>query len=133
MQSLGDQLQRMVVTAVSPDGRITARFGNDLQARIEFRRDAFDDYDEASLAHQLARLGASSAAAFFHRRDEAIRLASGMGRDEFDAARRASAADARRRAYDEDLRQVEAVGVGPEGAVRIRTVGPLHWEVHIEP
>lgn len=123
----------MVVTAVSPDGRITARFGNDLQARVEFRPRTFDDYDEASLAYQLARLGALSAAAFFQRRDEANRLARGMGRDEFDAAKRTSAADARRQAYEQDLRQVEAVGQSPTGAVTIRTVGPLQWEVHIEP
>ena len=57
MPSVGDYLDRMVVSTASPDQNIRARVSNYTDVEIRFAPGSFDRYDEERLSHQLARLG----------------------------------------------------------------------------
>lgn len=130
MVSIGEHLNAMVVTASSPDGRIHARVTNDRRVRIWFDPGAYHGYDEKSLAHQLARLGALAWVAFSRGRSEAYRLARGLSHEELAAAERPTD-DPHRRRYEEELHRIESEGVSATGAVRVRTRGMTQWAVDI--
>lgn len=57
MHDLGDEFLSLTVTATSPDGQISARFGEQGKAvELAFRPGAYRRYSDTSLAHELARL-----------------------------------------------------------------------------
>lgn len=132
MTSIGEYLDRMVVTGHSPDERIHARVSNYRHVEVWFDPGAYERYDEETLSHQLARLGVTTWVAYHRARSEAYRMSQGLTRDELAAAERPSA-DPHRRRYEEELNAVEGEGVSAGGSVRIRTRGMLQWTVDIEP
>jgi hypothetical protein len=106
MTSIGEYLDRMVVSTTSPDQNIHARVSNYSEIEIEFRRGAFDTYDEERLSHQLARLGVLTWIAYRRGRSEAYRRSRGPGRDEFAEEAKLSD-DPRQRRYEEALNNIE--------------------------
>lgn len=132
MASIGEHLDRMVVTVNSPDERIHAQVTNYHDVDIWFSTGAYDRYDEDELAHQLARLGVLTWVAYHRGRSEAYQKSQGLSAQELAAAER-PATDPHQRRYEEELNAVEAEGVSSGGTVRIRTRGLMQWDVVIEP
>ncbi|MBO0867409.1 MAG: hypothetical protein J2P15_02490 [Micromonosporaceae bacterium] len=120
----------MLVTAVSPDGGIRARIGRAGDVEMTFVGRAYRTYNEANLAHQLARLGALAWVAYDRALTDEHRGALGQTAEEF-AEQERRPKDDRRQRYDADLAAVEADGASPDGWLRIRARGMLRWDVQI--
>jgi hypothetical protein len=130
--TLSEYLDRMVITNRSPDGRITARVVRGSQVEVEFANGAYTRYDETSLGHQLARLGVTTWVGYVRGRDEAVRRSLGLSEAEFAALPKPDS-DPRIGRYDDALNTMAAEGRSVRGAVTIRTVGMLRWDVHVRP
>lgn len=99
---------------------------------MAFVGSAYRTYDEATLAHQLRRLGALAWIAYDRALAEEHRRALGYTAEEF-AEQERRPKDDRRQRYEADLAAVEAGGASPGGWLRIRARGMLHWDLQIRP
>ncbi len=132
MPSIGDYLDRMVVSAASPDQNIRARVLNYTEVEVGFRPGAFDSYNEERLSYQLARLGVITWVAYHRGRAEAYKRSLSLSSEELAEAERPSD-DPHRRRYAEALNNIEGEGVSAGRVLRIRTKGMMQWTVDIEP
>jgi hypothetical protein len=132
MASIGDYLDRMVIAVTSPDGNIRARVSNYTEVEVELDPRAFERYDEERLGHQLARLGGTTWVAYHRGRSEAYKRSLELSAAELAEAEKPSE-DPRRRAYEEELNNIEGEGVSTGRMVRIRTRGMTQWSVDIAP
>lgn len=132
MASIGDYLDKMVVSVTSPDRNIRARVTNAKDVEVEFAPRAFERYDEERLSHQLARLGVSAWVGYHRGRSEAYRKSLNLSSDELAAAEKPSD-DPHRRRYEEALNAIEAEGLSTRGMLRVRTRGMMQWKVDIAP
>jgi hypothetical protein len=132
MSDIGEYLDKMVVSTLSPDRCIRATVSNYTDVEIQFRSGAFDRYDDERLGEQLARLGLTTWVAYHRGRSEAYRRARNLSAEELAAAERPSE-DPRRRRYEQQLNAIEGEGVSTDRTLRVRTVGMMRWQVDIRP
>lgn len=128
MGVVADRLAALTVRVSSPDANIqaTARAGS--IASVHFRPGAYAGYTENVLEYQIAR----TATLLFvgHERGVAQIMAEAGLRRRKDPAQ---ALDEAERRYLERVFVIPADGTGPQKLVRLRTVGMMKWECHIEP
>ncbi|MBN1173293.1 MAG: hypothetical protein JXA67_14055 [Micromonosporaceae bacterium] len=132
MPDIGEYLDNMVVTTTSQDRNIRARISNYTDVEVRFRPGTFDRYDERRLGEQLSRLGLTSWVAYHRGRSQAYQKALGLSDEELAEAERPTT-DPHRRRYEEELNEVEGVGVSASGVVQVRTKGMMRWQVTIKP
>ncbi|MGH8876495.1 MAG: hypothetical protein ACRD0P_04005 [Stackebrandtia sp.] len=114
-----DRLDRMVVRAVSPDGRIHGRLHSNGDVDFEFRDpDFYYDYSAGDLARQLTQLlqGMKNA------RDAVVVGELGSGEPNL------SLLDGRRRRYHEELEHLISYGVSRSGGIEVSANGPLRQQ-----
>lgn len=133
MASTDDYFRNAVIRASSPNEMIHAQITGSTDLEIWFEPRTFDRFDEADLAHQLARLAQTLWVAHQRERDAAYRTATGLSTDEAITARSIADDDPQRSAYNEALNQVEGEGVSADGSIRIRTRGMLSWTFDVAP
>lgn len=129
--TIGDHLRTMTVQAESPDGNIWSRVHDYTRLDVGFRPFAYERYDEPSLSYQLSRLGLLTWVAWSRERTEIYRRTVNLTADE--AERATWTEDPARLRYEAELNAIKAVGVSTHGAVRVRTVGMMQWQVDVEP
>lgn len=127
MGELADRLDRMIVEATSPDGKITSRVrGQGETIEVAFRPGAYDRYHESGLADQLARLATLTFVRY--RRDEQeivdAALALPVTDDKFEFG-------SERRRYIEAVKQLVAVGASADEQIEITSRCLVTWEVSI--
>ncbi|MBN1170985.1 MAG: hypothetical protein JXA67_02320, partial [Micromonosporaceae bacterium] len=130
--SISDYLDKMVVTALSPDRNIRARISDYTNVELGFRPNVYDRYSESDLSHQLARLGLLTWVSYHRGRTEAYQKSQGLSADELAEAEKPSP-DGRRQRYEKTLNEITGVGVSAGRVVRIRTTGMMQWEVDLKP
>lgn len=128
MPSLAEMLSRLTVKVTSPDNRIggSLRQGSDFTVR--FRPDAFTDYDQYALEHQLSRLLDSLWQAHRTGTRQAVTAAGGEAFDDDHVHW-----DAQRRRYHDALRELKVLGRSGRNHVRVRTIGMRTFTVAIKP
>lgn len=129
--TVGDRLQAMTVQTESPDGKIWARVHDYTQLTVGFYPFTYEQYDEPGLSYQLSRLGILTWVAWSRERTDIYRRTVDLTTEE--AERAPWTEDPARRQYDAELNAIEAEGVSAHGALRIRTLGMMQWQVDIEP
>jgi hypothetical protein len=127
MPSIRDYLDRMVVSATSPDGNVQATVSNYTECRVEFRPMSFARYDEEALAHQLSRLGALTWVAYRRGRTQAFRDSQRLTEVPTPPE------DPRLRGYEEALARLDGSGVSASRVLHIGTIGMAQWTVEITP
>jgi hypothetical protein len=123
---VADRLESLTVTVSSPDGNIEAQVIGGQPRSLTFRADAYQQYTEPTLAHQLARI----ATLLFVGRDREVRQIiedAGLHR----VRQPSEAADEAQRRYLEEIRQIHAIGMGPRELVRFEATGMLDWRCDI--
>lgn len=129
MTDLPTLLARMTVRVLSPDRRIRAEIRSRAPARVSFATpDAFRSYrDTAALAAQLSEVISSAAAGAERGRtmlmSEHTRLTPVTD----------SHWDGRMRRFQQSAASLSTEGISPRRVVRVTTVGPLRWRVHVVP
>ena len=130
MARIADDLNSVVVTVTSPDGRIEGRVESLEYTSLKFLYDSYEQYyrhrDAEVLAHQLGR-GATLMGTAYQKARREVMLAHGFER--YSAAR--PPYSARHREYLERGAELTARGSSPNDEIRVRTVALIDYEVRI--
>jgi hypothetical protein len=119
---LAAQLERISVSAVSPDGRIHAGLHGRLQMTLEFRQRSYGGYDDDALGHQLGRL-ATLVWVRYHRDYTEIEAAY-LGGYEPDR-------DPSDRRFEQDADELTVTGGSPDGWISITSRALASWAVTV--
>jgi hypothetical protein len=126
MGELADRLDRMIVEATSPDGKITSRVrGQGETIDVAFQPGAYDRYRESDLADQLARLATLTFVRYRRDEQEIVDAAFALPVDDrFEFG-------SERRRYIEAVKQLVAVGASDDGRINITSRCLVTWEVSV--
>src|SRR5512142_3522521 len=132
MAGVAEDLDNVVVTVTSPDGRIEGRVKSLRSVSLRFLFDSYERYyrhrDAEVLAHQLGR-GAMLMGAAYQKARREVMLAHGFER--YSVAR--PPYSPRHREYLERGAELTAYGSSPNAEIRVRTVGLVDFRVRIAP
>jgi hypothetical protein len=120
-------LRTMVVQVTSPDGRIQAKLQYPEDVDIRFLGDAYRQYSERDLEHQLGRTATLLWTAY--RKGYVMALSKHTGREVKDGQPHW---DARNRRYQTDVSEIVSVAASPSGAVKFKAKGLAFWKVRIK-
>ncbi|GAA2700047.1 hypothetical protein [Actinoplanes palleronii] len=130
MGTIANDLNEIVVTVTSPDGRVQGRAESLQYLTLRFLHDSYEGYyrhrDAAVLAHQLGRAATLMSTAYQKARREV------MSAHDFE---RSSVLQppfhSRHREYNERGLKITAQGGSPDGEIRVTTTGLLDFDVRI--
>jgi hypothetical protein len=132
MAAIADDLNAIVVTATSPDGRIEGRVESLKYITLRFLHDSYERYyrhhDAELLAHQLGR-GATLMAAAYQKARREVTFAHSFER--YTMAR--PPYSSRHREYLERGARLTARGSSPDQEIQVVTVGLIDFQVRIVP
>jgi hypothetical protein len=123
---LGDQIQRLEVSATSPDGQLAAsvRAGGVI-INLAFRHRAYDNYREPELAHQLGQMATVLWTRFRRDQRELVEYHFAQAQPEGE--------DPHDRRYLERIGQITVSGVAAGGQVKVHTTGLKRWQFELAP
>lgn len=132
MAAIADDLNAIVVTVTSPDGRIEGRVESLQHITLRFVHESYEQYyrhrDAESLAHQLGRGARLMAAAYQKARREVMRV---HNFERYSTLRQPFSS--RHREYLERAAKLTAHGTSPAREIQVSTVGLLDFHVSIAP
>jgi hypothetical protein len=132
MAAIADDLNAIVVTATSPDGRIEGRVESLRYITLRFVHDSYErhyrHHEAESLAHQLGRGATLMATAYQKARREVMRAHSF---ERYSTLR--PPFSSRHREYLERGAKLSAHGSSPDQEIQVTTVGLLDFHVSIAP
>jgi hypothetical protein len=132
MAGIADDLNAIVVTVTSPDGRIEGRAESPQYITLRFLYDSYELYYRHEgaelLAHQLGRGATLMAAAYLKARREVMRS---HGFERYTAL--SPPYTSRHREYLERGATITAHGSSPDREIEVTTVGLIDFQVRIAP
>ncbi|MDI6104924.1 hypothetical protein QLQ12_40695 [Actinoplanes sp. NEAU-A12] len=132
MAAVADDLNAIVVTATSPDGRIEGRVESLQHITLRFVQDSYERYyrhrGPESLAHQLGRGATLMAAAYQKARRAVLRV---HDFERYSALRQPFSS--RHREYLERGAKLTAHGTSPDREIQVSAVGLIDFDVSIAP
>ncbi|HEY8472444.1 MAG TPA: hypothetical protein VIL37_07380 [Natronosporangium sp.] len=112
-----------VITVASPDSNLAVELTRRGGFALRFRPGSYPQYDEATLAHQLAQLGRLARVAYLREYQREVERTGRVINDW----------DPNRRRYRQALRELAAAGASPSGNVQVTSTGLMEWWFEIQP